>query len=709
MKIIISLLFIIFYFSYGVALAAPAWPFPISVKQPDGTFRTVLLHGDEHHHWTTTLDGIVLSESSEPSPLAMRAPTVTGASYFPHNGTPRVLVILAAFPDCEFTLPDPQKSFNQCLNGTSPQEDFGHGENRNVCSVAEYFTTVSHGQYTPLFDVAEPVMLPDSMALYGTSEDLAKLCQDACQQLVANNPDFDFTPYDNNNDGKVDMVYIVHAGYGENMGGEAKTMWARCGTVNVSVNNTTVVLSGCHSELAFSEAVTQNSFGGIPQMNGTGVLIHEFSHGMGLPDIYATTNSAQKTNNQSMQRFDVMDVGCYNGNSWAPATYNAWEQEAMGWLTIEELGDYVTSLTLTPIIDGGTAYKIQNPLDENEYIILENIQKRGINRGAYSHGLLAYHFAYAKSDINMNDAPNNVVGSPRVAVIPAGGLLISSYLVNHGYTQEDFTNAHKKATFPGTLNITSLTDESGLPNFKFYTTDSNGLVGHSLYNITEDTYFGTVTFSYDMIETETVMEETTIDFAGFTEETNLENTTIDNVYYNLDRDNGDGYNVVEGCLVINTTTDMGNIINAKPGSPDIKSKFAGIILKVDGSGNLKIDCQTLGNSLLNVRIGDLEAETIVQNEQGIVTIEYNVKKPTYVYLYTTASSSSAPNRASAAENAVKIYSLELIPGATGIESLSMDDIRPQATGWYSLDGHRLSKEPTQKGIYICKGKKVIIK
>ena len=499
-RFILIFSFFNFLIATNVALAAPAYPFPVTVKQPDGTLKQVLLHGDEHHHWMTTLDGILLSESTEPTSLAMRAPAVTGTNYFPHNGTPRVLVILAAYPDCEFSLTDPQKSFDQCLNNFGTQEDYGHGENRNICSVAEYFTTVSYGKYAPQFDVVGPVMLPDNMAAYGTNNNLTKLCKDACNKLLENQPEFDFTPYDNDSDGKVDMVYIVHAGYGENMGGSSETMWARCGTVNVAVGNTTVVLSGCHSELAFSEATTEGSFKGIPQINGTGVLIHEFSHGMGLPDIYATQTAAQNTNNQSMQRFDVMDVGCYNGNSWAPAPYNAWEQEALGWLTIEELDAPLTGLTLTPIIEGGTAYKIQNPLDENEYIILENIQKRGISSGAYSHGLLAYHFAYAKETVNMGDAPNNTVGSPRVAVIPAGSLLISSYLTgnNKDYTQKEFKEAHEAATFPGSKNITTLTDDMELPNFRFYTTaDESELVGHCLYNITEDAKTGIVTLDYD--------------------------------------------------------------------------------------------------------------------------------------------------------------------------------------------------------------------
>ena len=202
-----------------------------------------------------------------------------------------------------------------------------------------------------------------------------------------------------------------------------------------------------------------------------------------------------------------------------------------------------------------------------------------------------------------------------------------------------------------------------------------------------------------------IEEETTIDFTGFTEGINLENTNVDNVYYNLDGDNGNGYDATEDCLVINTTTDMANIADADPGSTDIKKNFAGMILEVNGNGILKINCQTLGNSALNVMIGDGKAETIVQNEQGIVTIAYNVEEPTYVYLYATAST-FAPARAAAVENAVKIYSLEVIPGTTGISNVN-DNINVSC--WYTLDGRRLSTKPTRKGLYINNGKAVVVK
>ena len=46
--------------------------------------------------------------------------------------------------------------------------------------------------------------------------------------------------------------------------------------------------------------------------------------------------------------------------------------------------------------------------------------------------------------------------------------------------------------------------------------------------------------------------------------------------------------------------------------------------------------------------------------------------------------------------------------ATGIINVSAET-RNNADGWYSLDGRKLVGNPTQNGIYINNGKKVVIK
>ena len=46
---------------------------------------------------------------------------------------------------------------------------------------------------------------------------------------------------------------------------------------------------------------------------------------------------------------------------------------------------------------------------------------------------------------------------------------------------------------------------------------------------------------------------------------------------------------------------------------------------------------------------------------------------------------------------------------TGIETLSTSRLQPSSPGYFSLSGRHLPSLPTQKGIYIKDGRKVLIK
>ena len=44
-----------------------------------------------------------------------------------------------------------------------------------------------------------------------------------------------------------------------------------------------------------------------------------------------------------------------------------------------------------------------------------------------------------------------------------------------------------------------------------------------------------------------------------------------------------------------------------------------------------------------------------------------------------------------------------------IDNLTIYDLPFDADGWYSLDGRKLSGKPIQRGMYINKGKKILVK
>lgn len=520
------------------AEAAPALRGTFSVKQADGTLLTIEQFGDEYHHWTATPDGVIviptahgyflaqidhagqLSASSTlaheagqrgPEEQALikrqemrhdlfyeqgiqasrRAPSITNTKYVPHTGSPRILTILATFQNVPFTINEPARAFDQYLNADT-LIDLGNDNNLQSASIRKYFETSSHGQFQPRFDVVGPVMLPQDMEYYGgnsntgSDDNYTEFFRDAIEQTkdMVNN----WKIYDNDGDGAIDLVCIIFAGFGQNQGGNSNTLWARSSALNLDINDTLRISNfNCFSELLHPHYPSK--------INGSGVLIHEFSHCMGLPDLYATISNAH-INNQSMETWSVMDYGLYNHNGYAPCPYTAWEQESMGWTKIEDVTELMTDGkclidNVLPLEEGGKAYKMVNSANDCDYIIMENIQKKGLNSYAYGHGLLVYHVDYPHTSINVNDHPNNVPGHPSVAIVPAGGILINHYLRKGQY--EEWEASLAAAPFPGTNEVTRLTDLQQLPNYCFYSNDAIP-TGMMLTNIIEDDESGAVSF-----------------------------------------------------------------------------------------------------------------------------------------------------------------------------------------------------------------------
>jgi immune inhibitor A len=424
------------------------------------------------------------------------SPAMIGVgSYLQHTGSPRILTILAAFQDVGFTVNDPVKAFDQYLNGNK-QEDLGNMNHMNVASVRQYFNTCSYGNFTPQFDVVGPLTLPQNMAYYGgknnkgSDDRFSDFCRDALE--LAKDIVSDWSTYDNDKDDRIELVCVIFAGYGQNQGGADSTIWAKASYQNIKVNDTQRISRfNCCPELFHPQYPDY--------INGTGVFIHEFSHCMGLPDLYATTSTAY-VNNQGMETFSIMDYGLYNRNGFAPCPYNAWEQEVMGWTKIEELKPTADSQQqvsdLLPLIEGGKAYKLVNADNDRDYIVMENIQKRGLNTYSAAHGLLVYHVDYPYNTVNMTDAPNSNPGHPGVAVVPANGTLISSYLRGSGkkYTNEEWKESLSSSVFPGPENVTALTSQMQLPNYCFWNSSKAKETNYMLNSISENEGTGTVSF-----------------------------------------------------------------------------------------------------------------------------------------------------------------------------------------------------------------------
>lgn len=386
-------------------------------------------------------------------------------NYVPHTGTITIPVVLVNFQDVKFKINKPKEAFEQLFNSDT-QEDLGNGNYLNYGSVAKYFRDMSGGTFTPKFKVYDPVTVDQPETYYGgtnendnSDEDPRQLVKDALKLVKDQVTEDDIKSFCSDGN-TIDCVYIVYAGLGQNDGGNGTTVWANCWTTGGATLGGKEVrwytMSGELSPVKIKDST-------IPVVNGLGVICHEFSHSLGLPDMYPTAKSAY-LNNQEMEYWDLMDGGEYTYNGFCPTAYTAFEKEQMGWQVDIKTLDSDASFTMTTSTEqGGMAYKIVNPQYDKEYLMLEYIQRKGWNKHLFGNGLLVYHVCLPSEPLYSGTRLNNAPGYPGMAVVPADGACLSSYIKAN---EKDYINSHYGDLFG--QNVTELSDTNKQPNFCWY-------------------------------------------------------------------------------------------------------------------------------------------------------------------------------------------------------------------------------------------------
>lgn len=475
------------------ALGVPAWPGAISQTQPDGSSVTLTLRGDEHFHYYTDDEGYVVSQASDgwfrivdnagkltnmvPKPFAARtdaeksllmqinpvkafenlknttiahsprmlkAPAMKKSNLtpskwdnsdghdlreIPTEGERPVLVILVNFSDLRWSFSDnPQAEMTAMLN------EPGYSGNHCTGSAADYFKASSNGLYKPRFDVFGPVNLPHGYAYYGGNDQYGtdshpwEMVTHACELL---DPSVDFSIYDTNGDGIIDNVYVFYAGYGENEGVGADFVWPH--SYDISYQMTPPTHDGVKlGHYACSNELTARKINNEVTHTGIGTFCHEFSHVLGLPDLYATSYTGAFTPGE----YSVMDHGSYSNYSRTPPIYSIYEKYALEWEKPIDITDPV-EINMQATVDGGKAYKITiDPSDPAEYYLFENRQQHSWDSYIPGHGMLVWHIDYDKNVWDSNIV-NNTPTHQHVDLVEADG------------TQDDGSRGGD--TFPGIL------------------------------------------------------------------------------------------------------------------------------------------------------------------------------------------------------------------------------------------------------------------
>ena len=383
--------------------------------------------------------------------------------------TYRQLVILISFSDTEFkdnhTLEYYQKVFNE----------EGYNGGLGPGCVADYFRTQSNGKCNLQFDVYGPFKVSEKACPYenptqSTKYYGASVMKEATSLFIEKYPGIDFSQYDWDNNGSVDQVIYVYAGLSGNIDSDASYghIWP-----NTSTFATITTPDGLkiYNYTASAELFTEN----IPC--GIGTICHEFSHSLGLPDIYPVpTNDKLYT---VLDEWDLMDGGIITNMGWCPPNYTPLEKMLLGWLTPVELTEATSVAGLKPVTEGGEVYQIKHT--DTEYLLLENRQRVGWDKGIPGKGLVVYYVNYDESVWRSNRVNNSTSDEDcRFRLIHADNMNYDQW---KAYLKEMDLSTYEGANFMNSLILstssypqesnTELTDTS-TPAAKMRTKNANG-------------------------------------------------------------------------------------------------------------------------------------------------------------------------------------------------------------------------------------------
>ena len=469
--------------------AVPARKGGFVVSQPDGSELTVYQHGDEFFHWLTNKQGEWLSMDAEGYyrvTEALSAEQITAkrqaaprrAEYkaTPLNIATRGLIILVNFKDAAFTTS--KAEMDSMLTGKNYTRNYTYKYSGRTYTVEsegsawKYFYDASNGQYDPQFDVVGPVTVSQNMAYYGGNNSYGDknpeaMIIEACKLV---DDSVDFSLYDNDNDGIADFVYVIYAGYGEADGGAANTIWPHQYYIYqyLNLDDTKIYRYACSNEM---DNYTKHH-------TGIGTFCHEFSHVLGLPDLYET-DMDNLHDQKTLGQWSILDYGPYNNDGNTPPSYSAYERFFMGWLTprlitepenvvLEDLKNNNEALLISSTDEHNLIGNDPNP---TTFYLLENRQQTGWDQYLPGHGLMLTKIQYNYNKW-YNNAVNNTATKMGVDLIEADGKApqYDDYRPSNGYmgkAKDLFPAGATAYTLITDHAIEEITEENGVIAFKY--------------------------------------------------------------------------------------------------------------------------------------------------------------------------------------------------------------------------------------------------
>lgn len=485
----------------SAAFAVPAAPGAILTTQPDGTPVEIYLHGDEYFSWASSFDGMTLlrdtsgywtvakAEDGVAVPSATRfsgrsartlAPhTPAGLpvdhrarvnrpysrtqidNSFPTTGNRKLLMLLVNFSDTRTTYT--QKNFADMMNAE------GYG---SIGSFRDYYLEQSYGKLDVETVVTRWINLPYEKSHY-TIDNVAEIIRYALNDIA---DEISLGQFDNDGDGTIDGLAIIHQGAGQEASGNALDIWSHSAVVNgIEIDGVKVGRYTIEPEIYARDG----------RISTIGVICHEFGHNLGAPDFYDTDYSGSGGEFPGTGVWDLLGSGAWNGNAGdRPAGINMWQKIAYGWVTPTQLTDPCAVNNVRSSTAYADAYRFESGTP-GEYFIIENRRRDGnFNSALPSEGLLIYHandlLISKRLDANTLNAtmPQAMYTVCAAANADPTSALTYGPMEQAPFTGQNGLDAFNDNTLPSTKSISGRYAYRGLRGIAF---DDNGVASFDFF------------------------------------------------------------------------------------------------------------------------------------------------------------------------------------------------------------------------------------
>ncbi|HID28117.1 MAG TPA: M6 family metalloprotease domain-containing protein [Methanosarcinales archaeon] len=269
-----------------------------------------------------------------------------------------------------------------------------------------------------------------------------KLVEDAVKKA---DKDIDFSKYDNDGDGYVDALFVVHAGPGAEETGSSGDIWSHAWNTIEPIPVDGVNVS------TYTMEPEEHAYGNLISI---GVFAHEYGHVLGLPDLYDLDFSSA-----GIGVYGLMSYGAWGADGYSPYRPThmcAWSKIQLGWINPIVVTNNLEKQVIHNIEKKPMVYKLwTNGSPENEYFLVSNRQPIGFDDQLNGSGLLIWHVDESVTTQNNNESHKLVdleeADGLNQLDIPIDLVNRTAYLGDAG----DFFNRANNPTFNGTSNPNS--------------------------------------------------------------------------------------------------------------------------------------------------------------------------------------------------------------------------------------------------------------